>query len=232
MNVLGIDTAGPVTGLALVTPHQEWSWSKRIVKGADALLLEQLENIVATQEIDAIALSIGPGSFTSLRVGVSIALGFAVARNIPVIPVSSLAIRAAMFPHECCLTLLDARRGKVYAQCFDSTTQIPNPLTSPKDCPLVDILPKQTFIAVGEGASVYRKEILDHGGFVPRDATRSPALMLAQLGIKLQEQGRPAQEISINYVRGASVVPPKQLGVPVGQPHDSINRQDTASQAE
>ena len=218
MNVLGIDTAGPVTGLALVRNHSEWLWSRRMVKGADALLLEQLESISRECSIDLIVVTIGPGSFTSLRVGVSIALGFALAKGIKVLPVSSLQVRASMFPHECCLVLLDARRGKVYAQCFDSTTESCVPLNHAKDVPLQEVLPQQTFIAVGEGAVVYKDDILAAGGFVPRDAARSPALALTRFGILHAEQALEPSRVSIDYIRDAAAIPPKQLGVPVGQP--------------
>ncbi len=218
MNVLGIDTAGPVPGIALTTPHKEWMWSKRIVKGADAVLLDQLHQIVKEHSIDLVAVTTGPGSFTSLRVGVSIALGIALAKDIPVVPLSSLQVRAALWPHEYCLSLLDARRNNVYAQAFDSTVSVPTALTGATDVPLTEVLPKQRFIAVGEGAVVYRDKILRHGGFVPRDADRSPALMAAKMGIELVDTAVSPGDVSIQYIRGASAVPPKALGVPVGKP--------------
>ena len=218
MNVLAIDTAGPVTGLALVTPHVEFAWSKRIVKGADAELLQQLELVTSKYAIDRIALTTGPGSFTSLRVGVSIALGFALAKGIDIVPLSSLQVRAVMWPHECCLALLDARRGNVYAQLFDSTTEVPIPLSSAKDVSLAEVMPKQTFIAVGEGAKVYATEIRHAGGFVPRDADRTPVLASAKLASVLDDRALSPSQISIDYIRGASAVPPKQLGIPLGLP--------------
>ena len=218
MNVLSIDTAGPVTGIALLTPHEERSWSKRIVKGADAELLAQLEEIASEYAIDRIALTTGPGSFTSLRVGVSIALGFALARNIKIIPLSSLQVRAKMWPHECCLALLDARRGKVYGQLFDSTTVLPTPLTSAKDTQLSELLPKQTFISVGEGAKVYLKDIQNSGGFVPLDADRTPVLSMAKMALLMEDHAIEPEKVKLDYIRGASAVPPKQLGIPLGIP--------------
>ena len=218
MNILGIDTAGPVTGIALRTPHLEWSWSKRIVKGADAELLMQLEMISSEHHIDRIALTTGPGSFTSLRVGVSIALGFALARKIKIVPMSALQIRSKMWPHECCLALLDARRGKVYGQVFDSTTALPTPLSSAKDVPLSELLPKQTFIAVGEGANVYMDEIKNAGGFVPLDSARTPALSMTKMALLMDECAIEPGQVTVDYIRGASAVPPKLLGVPIGTP--------------
>ena len=218
MNVLGIDTAGPVTGMALLTPHVEWSWSKRMVKGADAELLAQLEEISLEHPIERIALTTGPGSFTSLRVGVSIALGFALARKIQIVPLSSLQVRAKMWPHECCLSILDARRGKVYGQIFGSTIDIPAPLSSAKDVPLSEVIPKQTFIAVGEGAKVYMEEIQNAGGFVPLDADRTPALSMAKMALLMDEYAIEPGQVTVDYIRRASAVPPKQLGVPLGTP--------------
>ena len=218
MGILAIDTAGPVTGIGYLDPHTEYVWSRRLVKGADVLLLEQLAKIVERQDVDLIGLSIGPGSFTSLRVGVSIALGFAQAKGIRVVPISSLKVRAAMFPHECCLALLDARRGKVYAQAFDSTCEIPLPITAAMDVPLAQVLPKQSFIAVGEGAEVYQAALQEAGGFVPLDASRTPVLALAKMADQQRMNALNPRQVSIQYIRGASVQPPKQLGQPIGVP--------------
>lgn len=218
MNVLGIDTAGPVTGIALLTPHVEWAWSRRMVKGADAELLAKLEEIASEYQIDRIALTTGPGSFTSLRVGVSIALGFALARKIKIVPMSSLQVRAKMWPHECCLALLDARRNKVYGQIFDSTTDIPRPLSSAQDVPVHQLFPKQTFIAVGEGAKVYKNDIQKSGGFIPLDADRTPALSMAKMAVMMEEYSIEPGQVSVDYIRGASAVPPKLLGIPIGTP--------------
>ena len=86
------------------------------------MLIAQLQYIQKIYNPNLLVLSIGPGAFTSLRVGVSLALGFAMSKNIGVLPMSSLAGRASMFPHERCLALLDARKGQVYGQVFDSTS--------------------------------------------------------------------------------------------------------------
>ena len=131
MGTLGIDTAGPVPGIGFVDEHSEVLWSHRLVKGADVHMLQQLEKFVASYSIQHIGLTVGPGSFTSLRVGVSIALGLAQALDLMVVPVSSLQCVQRYFP-ERCLALLDARRSKVYGQLFDSTSAIPIPITSAK----------------------------------------------------------------------------------------------------
>lgn len=95
-----------------------------------------LEALMAEQawlpaSLDAIAVSLGPGSYTGLRIGVSAAKGLAHALNIPVIGRNSLSILASGFAqaqpklsHETCLLpLLDARRMEVYAGLYRSNGQ-------------------------------------------------------------------------------------------------------------
>lgn len=222
MRVIAIDTAGPVVGIGYADAHQQYEWSQRVNKGADALLIAQLQWLQKAYNPNLLVLSIGPGAFTSLRVGVSLALGFAMSKSIGVLPMSSLSGRAAMFPHQRCLSLLDARKGQVYGQLFDSTSTEPIAITESKDVSLVEILPKESFIAVGEGAKVYQDLIQQAGGQVPLDADKSPALQFAKMGFYAEEEAMDPVEVSIQYLRGPSVTPPSNLGTPVGFPSKVI----------
>lgn len=216
--VLGIDTAGPVVGIGFVDNLCRYSWQQRVSKGADSFLLERLQWILEFYHPELIAVSVGPGSFTSLRVGVSIALGVAEARKLKIVPVSSLEVRAKLFPSPCCLSLLDARKNRVYGQLFDSSKEIPKPLTAPQDIHLEDIIPINDFIAVGEGAKVYQEKIVEAGGFVPCDAARNPALQVAELGYLRRKKAIDPLNLAIDYIREAEVQPPKNLGTPTGKP--------------
>lgn len=77
--------------------------------------------------IDAVAVSIGPGSYTGLRIGLSFAKGFCFARNLPLITLSTLEILAVkgMFSirepegGELLIPLIDARRMEVYTAAYD-----------------------------------------------------------------------------------------------------------------
>jgi tRNA threonylcarbamoyladenosine biosynthesis protein TsaB len=66
-------------------------------------------------ELDAIAVGVGPGSFTGLRIGVTTARGLAHAAGLPLRPVSSLAALAAGIEAEERLAVIDAKRGEVFA---------------------------------------------------------------------------------------------------------------------
>ena len=74
------------------------------------------------KDLDAIAISKGPGSYTGLRIGVSAAKGLCYALNIPLISVPTLEIVArqiSLEPDELVVPLLDARRMEVYSGVFD-----------------------------------------------------------------------------------------------------------------
>ena len=77
---------------------------------------------VALTDVDRFAVSVGPGSFTGIRVGVAVARGFAVATGKPCVGISSLealgADGRASLPGRAILAAIDARRGEVYAQAF------------------------------------------------------------------------------------------------------------------
>ncbi|MFN7142583.1 MAG: tRNA (adenosine(37)-N6)-threonylcarbamoyltransferase complex dimerization subunit type 1 TsaB, partial [Myxococcota bacterium] len=123
MNLLLVDTAGPVVGLAAFAGDSAVHVaSARVASGTEAWLGEHvgtaLERLGA---LDRVAVTVGPGAFTGIRVGVAAALGVAFARRVPVAPLSSLALRACLAPGQPrVLALLDARKGKVYAGWFDT----------------------------------------------------------------------------------------------------------------
>ena len=102
--LLTVDTSTMQTGLALYDGSQvlaEMMWQSHqhhTVELAPALaeLLKRAE--VKVSEIEALGVAIGPGSFTSLRVGLAFVKGLALARKLPVIGIPSLDILAAAQP--------------------------------------------------------------------------------------------------------------------------------------
>ncbi|WP_428828086.1 tRNA (adenosine(37)-N6)-threonylcarbamoyltransferase complex dimerization subunit type 1 TsaB [Azonexus sp. IMCC34842] len=66
-------------------------------------------------QLDAIAFGVGPGAFTGLRIACGAAQGLAVAGDIPLLPVTSLEVMAALSGGERVVAVLDARMGEVYS---------------------------------------------------------------------------------------------------------------------
>ncbi len=73
------------------------------------------------QEVELVSVSIGPGSFTGLRIGLSFAQGFCFAKNIPLVGISNHQVLAKQVrqPKEHLFTMIDARREEVYLAQID-----------------------------------------------------------------------------------------------------------------
>jgi len=207
--VLGIDTAGPVIGAALVGEGEPKQWECRIARGADGVLLPAIADLLeGSARLDAVAVSIGPGAFTGLRVGVATALGIAVSRNVPVVCVGSLEARAAMCEGAAVLAALDARKSRMYAQWFDCSGADPIPLTNAVDLAMGEVLSSMpdsvgTYAAVGEGVLVEQAAVEASGGRLIADAGQSPAWAVALLGQRNFGAALPAEEVALRYLRDA-----------------------------
>lgn len=78
---------------------------------------------VRLDDVQALAVSVGPGSFTGLRIAIAFAKGLAFAGDVPVAAVSTLealAVVAAASPGERVCAALDARKGEIYAALFEA----------------------------------------------------------------------------------------------------------------
>lgn len=211
MTVLGIDTAGPEVGAALWWPGGVELWRARVVRGADGMLLPALAELLAhpaARGLELVAVSVGPGAFTGLRVGVAAALGVAVARGLNVVAISSLAARAALVDGPRVWAALDARKSRVYAGLFEVREGVPLALGPESDQPPSDALPDAPFVAVGEGALVYEALVLARGGQLSPDAGVAPAAAVARLGAFHRACAVDPGEIALRYLRAPDARPP------------------------
>jgi len=131
MILLALDTSTIQTGLALYDGVQilgEMTWfshRRQTVELVPAIVEIMKYAGEKIEAVNAIGVAIGPGSFTSLRVGMSLAKGLALARHIPLIGVPSLDILAAAIPMQPVplLTVLQAGRKRLavgwYHACED-----------------------------------------------------------------------------------------------------------------
>lgn len=151
MRILAIDTALAACSVAVWRDGETLAREVRpMARGqAEALIpMTQAAMAVASLEfadLDRIAVTVGPGSFTGIRVGLAAARGLALAIGKPVIGVTTLEVLAAMCPDRPVLAAIDARRGQVYAQRF-----APGAETAPAVLSLADA----SALAVGRGTGV------------------------------------------------------------------------------
>jgi len=110
--------------------------------------------------LDAVAVVVGPGGFTGLRVGVAFATGFAAAKGIPVIPVSSYELLAARAPEAKKIwALAFAGRGEVRGKLM-SGGKNPEPLDEVRVFTLENpFIPEYDVLPLGAGYERYKKEI-------------------------------------------------------------------------
>jgi tRNA threonylcarbamoyladenosine biosynthesis protein TsaB len=129
MKVLALDTATRSCSVAVVIdgePASELSTISHRTHSAhlmtmirDALALADLD----FKDIDGFAVTVGPGSFTGLRIGISTAKGLAFGAGKPCVGVSSLkalAVECLPWPDRICV-LTDARKGDVYTAIFQES---------------------------------------------------------------------------------------------------------------
>lgn len=125
MNLLAIETSTEACSVALIhgdvviarseiAPRRH---TELVLPMADALLAEAG---LGRHALDAIAVGRGPGAFTGVRLGISLAQGMALALDLPVVTVSSLAALALEAPEDDAdiLAVIDARMGEIYAASF------------------------------------------------------------------------------------------------------------------
>jgi tRNA threonylcarbamoyladenosine biosynthesis protein TsaB len=115
---------------------------------------------VAFDDLDAIAVGVGPGTFTGLRIGVATARALAKANELPVRTVSSLAVLAAGIAADVRLPLIDAKRGEVYAALFEGDAGRWPPCALGIDELLERITAaSETPLAAGDGSLRFRDEL-------------------------------------------------------------------------
>jgi tRNA threonylcarbamoyladenosine biosynthesis protein TsaB len=218
MLVLGIDTATPQVGTA-IGGHEGVIASAHAALGrrhAESLA-PQIEFVaaqagVALSEIGAIAVDVGPGLFTGLRVGIATAKAMAHALQVPMIGISSLDLLAfpARFSSRLIAATIDARRAEVfsalYRQVPGGIQRITEPgVFTPDDLAGELLAQPDDVVMVGDGALRYRDvfselahiEIAEEGQAYPSAAS------LVQLAHAraLREEFVPHWEVEPLYLR-------------------------------
>jgi tRNA threonylcarbamoyladenosine biosynthesis protein TsaB len=208
MTVLAIETATTVCATAVVRDGSILSEASLNEKYVHAEKLMTLVDSVLTQtgvvldQVDGIAISIGPGSFTGLRIGLSVAKGlsFAVGKKLVRVPtLHALAQRAVdeavVSEGEFILAALDARRDEVYCEFFSVSDGQLHSLAEPLDMLVSNVAgaaPEGRIWVTGDARSKFLPVLNDahsHWSFVPEGISCCRAGTVGLLGEGLMMKG-------------------------------------------
>jgi len=178
MIVLGIDTSTPQTSLAIGTERQILASLSIAGTARQESVTPALQQLLTwsgldLHQVDGVAVGVGPGLFTGLRVGVETAKTLAQVLTVPIVGISgldALAFAVRYTPRRIA-AVIDARRGEVFAAVYRS---VPGGVAPETD--LLVLKPDQLVaeleavagevLCVGNGAILYRREIEELGSRV------------------------------------------------------------------
>lgn len=234
MNVLAFDTCLGAVSVAvrwrsaegeLLVRHafelRERGQAERLMP----MIAEVMEKAgLAFSDLDRIAVTVGPGSFTGVRVGVAAARGLALASALPVAGTTSLAVMAhrafEMLGAERGERLLavaaDARRGMVYLQLFAASGDETGPplLLSPEDAAAA--IGSRSAVVVGSGAGAVAAAVAAAGGNA--DAALPQLQPDARSLVALAADLTPVSSLRPLYLRPPDVKPPADNSLPRAAP--------------
>jgi len=168
---------------------------------------------LAYDGLDAIAVTIGPGSFTGVRVGVAAARGFALALNVPLIALTSLEVMARQAldqldeAPETLIASVDARRSEVYIAMFDGAgNALSEPAALSPEQAAKNLPPSGRVMAVGSGAALLAEAALigARNIEVAMSDLQPDARMLAEMALEREPTSGPVSPL---YLRPPDAKP-------------------------
>jgi tRNA threonylcarbamoyladenosine biosynthesis protein TsaB len=159
-------------------------------------------------DLNEIYVSVGPGSFTGLRIGITVAKTMAMATKVKIVAVPTVAVLVRNAPAEArqVIIVLDAKRGQIFAARFERT----EPGWAEREAAHLDTLaamltraPRPVHL-LGEGLPYHDKEIADPSVIITvAESWRGRAGIVAELGWEMAQQGKFADPLRLTplYVR-------------------------------
>lgn len=223
MIILGIETATAQVGVALgghegVLASFHSARDRRHAETlAPAIRFVTDQARVHLDEVGAIAVDVGPGLFTGLRVGLASAKALAHALGVPLVPISSLDLTA--FPlrwsNRKIVAVLDARRSEVFCASYRAVPGGLQRVTEPEVCSPDELADEllatgEDALLVGDGAIRYSDVLRERAGveIVERGLQYPSATSLVMLAhaAAMREQFVPAAEVEPVYLRQPDAV--------------------------
>lgn len=223
MKILALDTAASICAAAVYDSERDCvvaQVSEDIGKGHAEVLMDYIERALdaaklSMRDMDRVAVNVGPGSFTGVRIGVSAARGFALGLGRPAIGIDAFEALAREAADQCAArpvtVLLDAHRGEIYAQGFDADLRPrtkPLVLSREEAEALVHDLPEETVLAGSAVASIKASVsgFFELGSIAPTAGIATYA--------RLAAQRVPGEAPKPLYMRGPDVKPQTGFALP------------------
>ena len=189
MLTLAFDTATAVATSALADGDEilgeRVSRAQTLLEDVDALLRQAGAH---PSDLGRLAVGLGPGSFTGVRIGLAVARGLALSLDMPGAGVSTLAALAAGAPGA--VPVVDAKRREVFT-LLDGEPRV----LAPQELPL-----EEGAVCVGDGAKRYRSVVEERGAVVPPDDDERH-LPRARFHAALAGEPGPVDELEPLYLR-------------------------------
>ncbi len=217
MRILAIDTSTSWCSVALlfddmpIAHRHELLGSKasqHLLPWCSGLLQERGMRF---SDLDALAVGVGPGAFTGVRLSVAVAQGLAMGSMLRVIPVTSLDAMALQFSRQhsapenrTCVIALDARMGEVYWSRYQLTASQPRPLNSIQLTAATEIPDNGEDFIAGNALTEYANYFSDHFEGRQFDAQLVPnALSILDLACARYQAGQtiPVAQLEPLYIR-------------------------------
>jgi tRNA threonylcarbamoyl adenosine modification protein YeaZ len=223
MKILALDTASSWCAAAVYDSGTDTvlaEISENIGKGHAEVLMDYIEQAmtqsgIAMAKLDRVAVNVGPGSFTGVRIGVSAARGFALALDRPALGVSAFDALASEIavshPGHPVLVLLEAHRGEIYAQAFGAdAVAITGPMVLAREEALALIQQQSSETILAGSAAAALNESLAGSFSVARGEPTARIGTYAKLAA-LHEPGEAPKPL---YMRGPDVKPQTGFALP------------------
>jgi tRNA threonylcarbamoyl adenosine modification protein YeaZ len=221
LKVLGIDTSCAASSVCVIDASED-GFLALAAETADENRAEALAPMVervvtqtgGMRTLERIAVTVGPGSFTGIRIGLSLAKAMGLVLQIPVIGVPTLAAFASTAfadgPGSLIASVIDARHGTVYFELFDSYGVSRGPARPVKLVEAVRAIGAGPVRIAGDAAEALFLEAKRYGLVVESIVSGlSPdAFEVAKLGARLDPLTSPARPL---YVKAPDVRPPASL---------------------
>ncbi len=223
MKILALDTASSWCAAAVYDSGTDTvlaEISENIGKGHAEVLMDYIgqamtQSGIAMAKLDRVAVNVGPGSFTGVRIGVSAARGFALALDRPALGVSAFDALASEIaishPGQPVLVLLEAHRGEIYAQAFGADgVAITGPMVLAREEALALIQQQSSETILAGSAAAALNETLAGSFSVARGEPTAHIGTYAKLAA-LHEPGEAPKPL---YMRGPDVKPQTGFALP------------------